>query len=337
MKKRILVIFTGGTIGCEQSGKSVGLDISRRKLLLDMYAGARGGDIAFDALSPINMLSENVQQEDLRKLYDCVRGVDASLYDGVIVTHGTDTLCFTVNWFSQVLCDFPLPIVFVSALYPLADERSNGLDNFCAAVDFIEKAHLKGVYCAFRNDGENARIHLGSRLVWPDEITGFYHSAKGAYLAEIAGGEVLFNTAATLPTPKEIEANAPFPLPPDLSDRVLHITMRALLNFEMFDFFRCSPQAIVVELSHSGTICTKGDELNFITFAKKCDSQKIPVIIAPVVSSAGVYASMDGLPASVKIAYDMTVEMALVKVMAALGAGKAADAYLKTNLFFEKI
>lgn len=337
VKKKILVIFTGGTIGSEQSGKSVGLNTSKRKLLLDKYAAERGNGVTFDSLSPINILSENVQKDDLYALYDCVRATDCGKYDGVIVTHGTDTLCFTVNWFSQVLCDFPLPVVFVSALYPLDDGRSNGLKNFCGAVAFIEKAGVKGVFCSFANDGENAKIHLASRLIYPDEVNGFYHSVKGAHFAEIAGGEVVFNPSPDVPSPEEVNANAPEALAPTLCDEVLLITMRSLLNFEMYDFFRSRPLAIVVELSHSGTICTVGDELNFKKFALRCKGLNIPVIIAPVMSAAGVYSSMSELPENVIAARDMTIEMTLVKVMCALGAKKNPAAYLCDNLFFEKL
>lgn len=337
MKRKILVIFTGGTIGSEQSGKSVGLNTSRRKLLLDKYAELDGDGIAFDSLSPINILSENVQKNDLYALYDCVRATDCGAYDGVIITHGTDTLCFTVNWFSQVMCDFPLPIVFVSSLYPLDDVRSNGLKNFCGAVDFIEKAGVKGVFCSFANDGGNAKIHLASRLIYPDEVNGFYHSVKGAHFAEIDGGKVVFNPSPDVPTPDEVNANAPTALAPALCDEVLLITMRSLLNFEMYDFFRSRPLAIVVELSHSGTICTTGDELNFIKFADRCKGQNIPVIIAPVMSAAGVYSSMSDLPENVIVARDMTIEMTLVKVMCALGAKKPPEAYLDDDLFFEKL
>ncbi len=337
MTSRILVIFTGGTIGSEQSGRTVGLSESRRRMLLDSYTSTAGNEVAFDQVAPINVLSENMQKEDLKRLYDCVKATDCAKYDGVIITHGTDTLCFTVNWFSQVFCDFPLPIVFVSALYPLADSRSNGLKNFRGAVDFIERAQLKGVYCSFANDNENVRIYLASRLIYPEEVNGFYHSVKGAHLAEIVGDEVVFNSSHDIPTPEEIAANNPVALGPALSDRVMLITMRSLLNFDVYDFFRNRPLAIIIELSHSGTICTVGDELNFLNFAARCEKQHIPVIISPVMSRAGVYASMSSLPESVRIAYDMTIEMTIVKVMCALGAGLPADAYLDTNLFFEKL
>ena len=336
-KKKILVVFTGGTIGSDSDGKNVSLSGGSRKMLIDLFYGRYGENVRFDELSPINILSENVQINDLKKLYDCVKGADICRYDGVIVTHGTDTLTFTVNWFSQVLCDAPVPLIFVSALYPLTDPRSNGLDNFAGAVTFIEEGGPRGVYCAFKNDGENCKIHLASRLVYPDEITGFYRSAAGAHFAEIAGGKVVYNNSPLLPTPEEAAENACAPLPPLLSDNVLLITMRSLLNFSVYDFSRVKPKAVIVELSHSGTVCTEGGELNFLKFADYCEKCGVEVVIAPVMSRAGIYASMKNLPENVTVSYDLTIEMTIVKVMCALGASLKAGAYLGEEKAFEKI
>ena len=337
MKKRICVIFTGGTIGSDTRGKSVSLAGNSKRVLLEMYREKRNDEVIFDELSPINILSENVQPDDLNKLYDCVTGVDYTRYDGIIITHGTDTLCFTVNWFSQVFCAYPLPIVFVSALYPLTDARSNGLVNFTGAVDFIEKSGLTGVYCAFKNDGERCRIHLGSRLIYPDEITGFYRSAADSYLAETENGEIYFHSSPLVPTPKEIKSNKPEGGDPRISGGVMLITMRSLLNFALYDFTDVKPKAVIVELSHSGTICTEGENGNFLKFAAYCKKCGVEVIIGPVMSRAKVYASMKHLPEYVKIAHDETLEMTLVKVMGALGANLACDAYFKENRAFEKI
>jgi L-asparaginase len=54
------------------------------------------------------------------------------------------------------LCD--IPVVLVSAAYPLSDSRSNGLDNFRGAVDFIRSGVGKGVFVSYRNSGENVMI-----------------------------------------------------------------------------------------------------------------------------------------------------------------------------------
>ncbi|MDE6373642.1 MAG: asparaginase domain-containing protein [Clostridia bacterium] len=335
-KNKICVIFTGGTIGSDSDGSTVSLSGGSKKMLLEKYRALAGGEVQFDELSPINILSENVQPDDLKKLYDCVKSVDAAHYDGIIITHGTDTLCFTVNLFSLLFRNCPVPVVFVSSLYPLTDGRNNGVKNFAGAVDFIESADLGGVFCAFANDGENCKIHLGSRLVYPDEINGFYHSALGAHLAEIANGKVIYNTSPLLPTAEEIKADGK-EIPFALCDEVMLITMRSLLNFAVYDFSVRKPEAVIIELSHSGTVCTEGTALNFKKFAAYCKECGVPVIITPVMSRAGVYASMNDVPDNVIFAYDATVETTIAKVMCALGSKLSADAYLGENLAFEKI
>lgn len=335
--KKILVVFTGGTIGSDTNGKKVSLSGASKRMLIEKYREKEGDGVAFDVLSPINILSENVQRSDLKKLYDCIKGAPLSSYDGIIVTHGTDTLCFTVNWLSLVLCDIPLPLVVVSALYPLTDPRTNGVKNFTGAVTFIEKEGLRGVYCAFANDNENCKIHLGSRLAYPDEINGFYHSALGVHFAEISDGEVVYNSSRVLPSLKEVESLRIPPVPSALCDEIMLITMRALLNYAVYDFSKIKPKAVIVELSHSGTLCTEGEELNFKRFAAYCGECGVPLILAPVMSRAGVYASMVGIPDNVIFVYDMTIELTIVKVMSALGAGLPADAYFDSDFAFEKI
>lgn len=336
-KNKICVIFTGGTIGSDSNGKTVALSGSSRKMMIDMYEKTAGKGVEFDMLSPINILSENVQQNDLEKLYSTVKGLNTEPYDGIIITHGTDTLCFTVNWFSQVFCNAEKPIVFVSSLYPLTDERSNGLKNFQGAVTFIEKAGLPGVYCSFANDNENCKIHLGSRLIYPDEINGFYRSALNSHFAEIDGGGVIYNRSPFVPSTDKVKNNSSAPLPHALNSEVMLITMRSLLNFSVYGFDRVKPKAVIIELSHSGTVCTEGEELNFKKFTAYCKAAGVPVVIAPVMSRAGVYSSMSELPEGVCVAYDLTIEMTVVKVMAALGSSLSPDAFLNEDRAFEKI
>ena len=51
-------------------------------------------------------------------------------YDGVIITHGTDTLQYTAAFTGYIMAGAQIPIVLVSANYVLEDVRSNGVDNF---------------------------------------------------------------------------------------------------------------------------------------------------------------------------------------------------------------
>ena len=71
-KKKICVVFTGGTIGSDSDGKTVSLSGQSKKMLIEKYDALSGGGVEFDTLSPINILSENVQKSDLERLYNCV-------------------------------------------------------------------------------------------------------------------------------------------------------------------------------------------------------------------------------------------------------------------------
>lgn len=337
MKNKIFVIFTGGTIGSAESGGNVNLDGGTKKTLLKNYERLKGESIKFDASSPVNMLSENVQKEDLIAIFDEVKSIDPDEYDGIIITHGTDSLCFTANWLSQVLCDVKLPVVLVSSLYPLGDPRSNGVDNFAGAVAFIEKTALRGVYVSFKNDNEPIKIHLASRLTYCDQLNGSYHSVLGEYFAETDGENVKIMQSAHNPSPESIKNLVSAPIPPLICDEIMLITAHSLLNFALYDFDRVKPKAVIVELYHSGTVCTRGDNLNFLKFASYCNERGVKVILAPVNSSANVYASMNSLPEEVVVCRDMSFEMCLAKVMGALGASLAPEAYLNDNLFFEKL
>ena len=135
--RKICVILTGGTIGSARRGAFLDTDEKTGETLPERYRRKYGKDTAFDVCRPIDRLSENMTKKDLTTLADRLREKIGGGYDGIVITHGTDTLSFTAPLFSLLFCDVRLPVVFVSALYPLEDERSNGLDNFAAAVDFI--------------------------------------------------------------------------------------------------------------------------------------------------------------------------------------------------------
>ena len=337
MKKAIKVIFTGGTIGSAARDGKVDLDGNANRRLLEMYRAERGEDVTFDCDEPVSMLSENVHEEQLHAIYAAVKAVDPKVYDGVIVTHGTDSLCINAHYFSLTLCNLGLPIVLVSSLYPLEDRRQNGLKNFIAAVDFIEKGGARGVFVAFANGNSPAEIHLAGRLMFCDQITGWYRSVLGESLATVEGGEVIYRESPSLPTREELALGGKFAVVPDICRDVMLITARSLLNFSLYDFDRRAPRAVVLEPYHSDTVCTAGRNLNFKKFAEYCREKGVEVVIASVDSRANVYASAVGLPQCVICAFDECTESALTKVMCALGAGLSADAYLKDNIFFEKL
>ncbi len=337
MKNRICVIFTGGTIGSRALGDRVDLKKEDKSYLIKLYNSRYGKNVVFDELRPLNILSENVQPSDLEKMADCVRSVNTDEYDGIIITHGTDTLCFTANLFSQIFCDIKIPVVFVSALYPLDDERSRGVENFANAVIFIESVDFGGVFVSFENHGENCKIHLASRLIAATQISGDYNSILNVHFGEVVNGSFVYNENALNPTFEQLRENRNPCAAQKLCMDMVTIQAHSLLNFDFYRFTEVKPKAVMVQLYHSGTVCTEGKEANFKNFLKYCKDIGIEVVIAPVDSRARTYGSAVGLTDACITAYDISFEMATVKVLLALGSGKSIEEELQTNNFFEKL
>ncbi len=337
MNKRICVIFTGGTIGSFADGDTVDLSSENKSALIEMYKQQYSSSIRFDELRPLDILSENVQFTDLEAMVACLRAVNKSKYDGIIITHGTDTLSFTATLFSQIFCDISVPLVFVSALYPLNDERSRGVENFAGAVKFIEEEQVRGVFVSFKNDFENLRIHLASRITVAEQISGHFSSVMGAPLCELVGDKFVYPNSPYIPSKQIISAQrAPYGKY-DLCKDIVTIRARSFLDFSYYNFGQKKPKAVIIELYHSGTVCTAGEETNALNFIDYCRKLGINVILSPVDSFARVYASALELKDRCLLAYDMSFEMTVVKVMLALGMDRDIATELSKNNFFEKI
>ena len=173
---KIKVVFTGGTIGSSQNGGVVSADGMKPKHILEMYKRKFPFDaeISWETCFPYEELSENLTCRLLGRLIvylrdNCIDRDD----DGIIVTHGTDPRQYAAAALSYCFGDLSIPIVLVSSNYILEDERSNGFENFVHAAEFI-KCGGRGVFVSYRNSGECAKIHCGTRVIshkaYSDEV-----------------------------------------------------------------------------------------------------------------------------------------------------------------------
>ncbi|MBQ7128389.1 MAG: asparaginase [Clostridia bacterium] len=156
--KKILLIFTGGTIACTRKSGILDTDEKQKYKILEDYIKKFGETAEFDCISPYTVLSENLCAENLMALKKTVLQ-SVNNYDGIIITHGTDTLQYSSSFISLVVSKSSIPIMFVSSNLPLENQNSNGFFNFCGAVDFILKGQGKGVFIAYKNEGENVKFY----------------------------------------------------------------------------------------------------------------------------------------------------------------------------------
>ncbi len=161
---KLLTVFTGGTISCSEADGVLAPDSQNGSYLLGLarQAGVRDD---FETVQPFSVLSENMTAAHLRALRRCITERLGEGYDGVLVTHGTDTLAYTAAYLDFVLGAQDTPVVLVSANYPLRDSRSNGLQNFVAAVEFL-RTGKRGVFVAYHNTGDSrTTIHRGREVL----------------------------------------------------------------------------------------------------------------------------------------------------------------------------
>ena len=181
----IRIIFTGGTIGSAEKDNIISTDSKAAYTLLEKYRKEYdAADVSFETSEPLRMLSENLSASEINLIIKSVREAVAEDTDGIIVTHGTDTIQYTAAALSLILDSINIPVMLVSSAYPLDDERQNGTDNFAAAVEFIKEKAGCGVFVPYRNKEDGyVMIHDAQKLMSHHETTDSLFSLDDEYYA----------------------------------------------------------------------------------------------------------------------------------------------------------
>lgn len=168
--KKITLIHSGGTISSEYDGHVMRPGKVR---VFDELKGRIAQEI-----TPFCMLSENMTWQSLAALGDCL---DEALRtaEAVVITHGTDTLAYTAAYLGLRHAGLRVPVMLVSADYPLSHPMSNGSANLLCALSAIDEGSLRGVYVPYRNPYDKPVLHLSTRLLSSRDFDGGLNSALG--------------------------------------------------------------------------------------------------------------------------------------------------------------
>jgi len=278
---KILVIFTGGTIGSTVTDGFISPDRENDYKLMQMYRAAykekTDGDeaITFEYLKPFHTLSENMTCETVLKLLHCVDEQIHKEYDGIIVCHGTDTLQYSGVALSYALGLDCIPVVLVSSNYVLDDPRAKGVKNFAAAVELIKLHEHRGVFIAYQNDGKGVSIHRGSRVLphppYSDGVSSLFNESYGWFQGDIFDAPVFMKNPDYAECADEIECLLPMEQDgiTDWSSNILEIYPAIGLSYP--ELVSCGKQykAILHHTYHSGTICSVTPDL--ARFAKEAE------------------------------------------------------------------
>ena len=135
MKKRICILYTGGTIGMVPSEKgyvpSSGAFLNLLRAIPDLYwADMPEWDVVeFEPLldsSDITVREWNQIGSAIAERYED--------YDGFVVLHGTDTMAYSASAISFMLENLSKPVIFTGSQIPLGQIRSDGRDNIISSL-----------------------------------------------------------------------------------------------------------------------------------------------------------------------------------------------------------
>ncbi len=268
---KILVVITGGTIGSTTLGSFTSLDAEKNYTLIEKFSKNHSDDVVFETISPYSILSENLTADELNKLIACVGENLHKDYQGIIVTHGTDTLQYSAAALSYCFSNIDIPVVLVSSNFPLDNENSNGHINFEAAVEFIKSDGSGGVFVAYKNkDDDKTTIHYGTRMYVHLENTDEVYSINDQFFALYKDGVVESNDKYMKTAFDNQNTNYKF-------SNETGVMVISSLPGDSFAYDLTDVKAVLVRPYHSGTINTADGCLQ--QFCKKAQERNVPVFI----------------------------------------------------------
>ena len=149
MPKKILVLHTGGTISmqADASGAVVTSSDNPMNHVSNPLEGIHVHDLDF-----FNLPSPHIQPKHMLALYQKIKE-EAANYDGVVITHGTDTLEETAYFLDTM--EVPhMPIVLTGAMRSSNELGSDGVYNYLSALRVAsdDRAADKGVLVVMNDE-----------------------------------------------------------------------------------------------------------------------------------------------------------------------------------------
>ncbi len=310
MKKRICILYTGGTIGMVPTKRGYAPQPGGLAKYLNMIPDLTSADapdwelVEMDPLldsSDITVREWRAIGQEIFDLYD--------RFDGFVVLHGTDTMAYTASALSFMLENLAKPVVLTGSQIPLCRIRSDGRDNLITSLLIAADGRAAEVCLYF-----GGKLLRGNRAVKTsaDGLQAF--SSPNYPPLALAGVNIRYDTAALV----RPAVTGPLTLAPMHTVPIAVLKVFPGIQFQLFESIVTEKlQGIVLEAFGAGNIPNSDGALlpliekawrsgTVLTVCSQCTYGEV---------SLGAYAASSSLKAAGAVSgRDMTTEAAVAKL-----------------------
>ena len=143
-KNKVLLIYTGGTIGMGRNPKTGALEpLNFEHLISNLpeFAYLQTDIDTYQFTPPIDS-----SDMSLRRWAQLVRIIADNYdgYDGFVILHGTDTMAYTASALSFMLENLTKPVILTGSQLPIGQLRTDGKENLVTSIELAAKRNTDG-------------------------------------------------------------------------------------------------------------------------------------------------------------------------------------------------
>lgn len=324
--KHILLIATGGTIASKPTKAGLVPSITSEEII--EFVPKLENLCKISTVQLMNIDSSNMNPEKWISIANCIKS-NYDLYDGFVITHGTDTLAYTSSALSYLIQNSKKPIVLTGSQKSIylqdTDARKNLYDSFIFVCD--DKS--SGVHIVF-----DSKVIVGTRA--RKTRTHSYNAFDSIDYPIVA---TIFNEKVIFYINDEIKEDIAFY--DKLNTNINIIKLIPGINHKVFEFVGEISDVIIVEGFGVGGLPTYDDEKTLFKSIKNLTRKGKIVVFTTSVPHEGsnieVYQVGNEIKENINLLenFNMTLESTVCKLMWITAKTKEFSAVEK--MFYQSI